>query len=114
MPSAPYRFIATPGAGAGEALFSLAAAMTDEQSIDVALLYAPASRSTLTGQSCDLLGDIYVDTKQYQNAINAYEQTPPARRFASTPIRDRDKYAKAGTHQGCPAKLKIIARIPEL
>jgi tetratricopeptide (TPR) repeat protein len=24
-----------------------------------------------------LLGDIYVDTKQYQNAINAYEQTPP-------------------------------------
>ncbi|MEQ1524646.1 MAG: hypothetical protein ABL936_25590, partial [Aestuariivirga sp.] len=30
---APYPFIATPGAGAGEALFSLAAAMTDEQSI---------------------------------------------------------------------------------
>ena len=36
-----------------------------------------------------LLGDIYVDTKQYQNAINAYEQTPsgsPLRINADTEI----------------------------
>jgi tetratricopeptide (TPR) repeat protein len=77
---APYAFIATPGAGAGEALFSLAAAMTDEQSIDVALLYAQLSLAFNADRPVvlTLLGDIYVDTKQYQNAINAYEQTPPA------------------------------------
>ncbi|MDP1699472.1 MAG: tetratricopeptide repeat protein [Aestuariivirga sp.] len=75
---APYAFIATPGAGAGEALFSLAAAMTDEQSIDVALLYAQLSVAFNADRPVvlTLLGDIYVDTKQYQNAINAYEQTP--------------------------------------
>jgi tetratricopeptide (TPR) repeat protein len=75
----PLPFIATPGAGAGEALFSLAAAMTDEQSIDVALLYAQLSLSFNSDRPVvlTLLGDIYVDTKQYQNAINAYEQTPP-------------------------------------
>ena len=75
----PLPFIATPGAGAGEALFSLAAAMTDEQSIDVALLYAQLSLSFNGDRPVvlTLLGDIYVDTKQYQNAINAYEQTPP-------------------------------------
>ncbi len=77
--AAPYPFIATPGAGAGEALFSLAAAMTDEQSIDVALLYAQLSLAFNADRPVvlTLLGDIYVDTKQYQNAINAYEQTPP-------------------------------------
>ncbi|MGB8313255.1 MAG: tetratricopeptide repeat protein [Aestuariivirga sp.] len=77
--TAPPAFIATPGAGAAEAMFSLAAAMTDEQSIDVALLYAQLSLS-LNGDRpvvLTLLGDIYVDTKQYQNAITAYEQTPP-------------------------------------
>ncbi len=75
----PLPFIATPGAGAGEALFSLAAAMTDEQSIDVALLYAQLSLSFNGDRPVvlTLIGDIYVDTKQYQNAINAYEQTPP-------------------------------------
>ena len=75
----PLPFITTPGAGAGEALFSLAAAMTDEQSIDVALLYAQLSLSFNGDRPVvlTLLGDIYVDTKQYQNAINAYEQTPP-------------------------------------
>ena len=75
----PLPFIATPGAGAGEALFSLAAAMTDEQSIDVALLYAQLSLSFNGDRPVvlTLLGDIYVDTRQYQNAINAYEQTPP-------------------------------------
>ena len=74
----PLPFMATPGAGAGEALFSLAAAMTDEQSIDVALLYAQLSLSFNGDRPVvlTLLGDIYVDTKQYQNAINTYEQMP--------------------------------------
>ena len=88
---APLAFVATPGAGAGEALFSLAAAMTDEQSIDVALLYAQLSLSFNGDRPVvlTLLGDIYVDTKQYQNAINSYDQTPlnsPLRINADTEI----------------------------
>ena len=53
--------------------------MTDEQSIDVALLYAQLSLSFNGDRPVvlTLLGDIYVDTRQYQNAISAYEQTPP-------------------------------------
>ena len=87
----PLAFIATPGAGAGEALFSLASAMTDEQSIDVALLYAQLALSFNGDRPVilTLLGDIYVDTKQYQNAISAYEQTPlasPLRINADTEI----------------------------
>ena len=113
---APLPFIATPGAGASEALFSLAAAMTDEQSIDVALLYAQLSLSFNADRPVvlTLLGDIYVDTKQYQNAINSYEQTPlgsPLRINADTEIAvnlqrlERTKEAQE--------KLKdIIARDP--
>lgn len=87
----PLAFIATPGAGAGEALFSLASAMTDDQSIDVALLYAQLALSFNGDRPVllTLLGDIYVDTKQYQNAINTYEQTPlasPLRINADTEI----------------------------
>ena len=41
----PQPFIASPGAGAAEAMFSLATSMTDEQSIDVGLLYAQLALS---------------------------------------------------------------------
>lgn len=80
----PEAFIATPNAGASEAFFSLASAMTDDQSIDVALLYTQLALS-LDGDRpvvMTLLGDIYVDTKQYQKAIDTYDQTP-----ATSPLR---------------------------
>lgn len=75
----PVPFIATPAAGASEALFSLATSMTDEQSIDVGLLYTqlalsfdPASAVTLT-----LLGDVYGDMQLEQKAIDAYGRIAP-------------------------------------
>jgi tetratricopeptide (TPR) repeat protein len=80
----PESFMTSPSAGASEALFSLASAMTDDQSIDVALLYTQLA-FTLKGDQPildTLLGDIYVGTKQYQYAIDAYDRTP-----ASSPLR---------------------------
>jgi tetratricopeptide (TPR) repeat protein len=87
----PEPFIATPGAGAGEALFSLASAMNDEQSIDVAQLYAQLALSFTTDEPVkkSLLGDIYTDMKSYQEAVKTYEQIPqssPLRTYADTQI----------------------------
>ncbi|MGQ0484418.1 MAG: tetratricopeptide repeat protein [Hyphomicrobiales bacterium] len=73
-------FIATPSAGVGEALFSLASAMTDDQSIDVALLYAQLALSFNADRpvALTLLGDIYEDTQRPLKAIDVYEQMPDA------------------------------------
>ena len=87
----PDAFIGTPGAGAGEALFSLAAAMNDEQSIEVAQVYAQLALSFNADQPVtqSLLGDIYSDMKSYQAAVNAFELVPqssPLRTYADTQI----------------------------
>jgi tetratricopeptide (TPR) repeat protein len=87
----PDRFVATPGAGAGEALFSLAAAMNSEQSIDVAQLYAQLALSFNADRPVtqSLLGDILTDMKSYQAANEAFEQIPqssPLRVYADTEI----------------------------
>ncbi len=87
----PDAFIVTPGAGAGEALFSLAAAMNDEQSIEVAQVYAQLALSFNADQPVtqSLLGDIYSDMKSYQAAVNAFELVPrssPLRIYADTQI----------------------------
>lgn len=74
----PEPFIATPTAGVAEALFSLATAMTDDQSIDVALLYAQLALSFGADRPVilTLIGDIYEDTRRPSKAIDAYEQIP--------------------------------------
>jgi tetratricopeptide (TPR) repeat protein len=81
----PERFVSNAKAGAAEALFSLATAMTDEQSIDVAILYTqlalsiePKSPVYLT-----LLGDIYEDMQRYEEAIGAYDAIAPASELKS-------------------------------
>ena len=80
----PPGFIATPGAGAAEALFSLASAMTDDQSIDVGLLYTQLALVFNSDQpvTTTLLGDIYEGMKLPEKAIAAYEQVPQ-----SSPLR---------------------------
>jgi tetratricopeptide (TPR) repeat protein len=75
----PEAFVPTADAGAGEALFSLAAAMNDDQSVDVAQVYAQLSL-TLTADrpvTLTLLGDILAATQNYQAAIDTYEQVAP-------------------------------------
>jgi tetratricopeptide (TPR) repeat protein len=87
----PEPFIATPSSGAGEALFSLAAAMNSEQSIDVALSYAQMALSFNQDQPVtqSLLGDILTDMKSYEAANTVFEKIPltsPLRNYADTEI----------------------------
>jgi tetratricopeptide (TPR) repeat protein len=87
----PEAFITTPTAGAGEALFSLAAAMNSEQSIDVAQSYAQMALSFNPDQPVtqSLLGDILTDMKSYEAAIATFEKIPqssPLRVYADTEI----------------------------
>ncbi len=74
----PPPFIANADAGVGEALFSLAAAMNDDQSIDVAQIYAQLALAT-TGDkpvTMTLLGDILATTRNYQAAIDTFDAIP--------------------------------------
>jgi tetratricopeptide (TPR) repeat protein len=76
----PQPFITSARAGAAESLFSLASAMTDEQSVQVAQLYAQLSIS-LDGDKPvvqTLVGDLYAQQKKYQEAIDAYDLIPDA------------------------------------
>ena len=87
----PQSFIATPGAGAAEALFSLAAALNGDQSADTALMYAQLALSFNGDRPVvqSLLGDIFTDMKANQDAIDAFEKIPttsPLRSYADTEI----------------------------
>jgi tetratricopeptide (TPR) repeat protein len=72
----PAAFVPSAEAGAGEALFSLAAAMNDDQSVDVAQVYAQLSLSLTADRpvTLTLLGDILAATQNYQAAIETYDQ----------------------------------------
>jgi len=74
----PTPFIASPTEGAAEALFSLSTSMTDDQSIDAALLYIQLGISL--GADDDimytLLGDTYESMKRYDKALAAYAKVP--------------------------------------
>ncbi|MBI2717721.1 MAG: tetratricopeptide repeat protein [Rhizobiales bacterium] len=75
----PAAFIGSAPAGAAEALFTLASAMTDDQSIDTGLLYAQLAISfTATDRAValTLLGDLYENVKRPDKAIEAYSQIP--------------------------------------
>ncbi len=72
----PPPFIQTVQAGAGEALFSLAAAMNDDESADVALLYGRLALTSHTDKPVMqmLLGDIYSDMQQFEQSTAMYDQ----------------------------------------
>jgi tetratricopeptide (TPR) repeat protein len=75
---APRPFIASAEAGAAEALFSMASAMTDDQGVQVAQLYARLSLA-LDGDKpvvLTLIGDLYAQQKKFEDAIQAYEAVP--------------------------------------
>ena len=80
----PKPFIASASEGAAEALFSLATSMTDDQSIDVALLYTQLGISMGTEEDVmfTLLGDTYETMKRYDKALAAYQKVP-----ATSPLR---------------------------
>ncbi len=80
----PGQFISSPEAGVAEALYSIAGALTDERSIDIALIYARLALFMNPGfpEGQTLLGEIYNQMKLYRQAINAYEAVP-----AGNPLR---------------------------
>ena len=87
----PPPFIATPGGGVSEVLFSLAAALNGDQSAEAALSYAQLSLSFNPSQMVtqSLVGDIYTDMRAGQLAIDAFQnvpQTSPLRAYADTQI----------------------------
>jgi tetratricopeptide (TPR) repeat protein len=109
--SRPQPLVATPAAGAAEALFSLATAMTDEQSIDVGLLYSQLTLS-LSGDrpvGLTLLGDIYEDIRQPERAIAAYTRVP-----ASSPLRANAEIEIAINLQRMGRKDEALARLNAL
>ena len=69
-------FITTAAGGAAEALYSIAGALTDERSIDIALVYARLALSShpefSEGQT--LLGEVYTQMKLHEQAIEAYSK----------------------------------------
>jgi tetratricopeptide (TPR) repeat protein len=76
----PRPFIETPQAGAGEAMFSLAAAMNDDQSIDLALLYAQLALAFSADKPVMLtmLGDILTTSQNLDSANAAYDRIDAA------------------------------------
>lgn len=111
------RPVPTAVAGAAEGLFSIASALTDEASIDGALMYVQLALymdpSLTIAQT--LLGNIYKDTDRRAEAIEAYDKVPadsPLRRNADLQIAisleklDRTEEARAKLTQ-------IIARHPD-
>jgi tetratricopeptide (TPR) repeat protein len=71
-------FISTPMEGIGEGLFSIASALSDDQGLDVAMIYAQLALSVEANRdvALTLLGDLYEDMGNYPRAIAAYEGIP--------------------------------------
>jgi tetratricopeptide (TPR) repeat protein len=76
----PAPFLSSAENGAGEAMFTIASAMNDEQSLDQAQQYAQLALSLNLQEPVtrNLLGDILSDMKSYDRAIAVYEQVPQA------------------------------------
>jgi tetratricopeptide (TPR) repeat protein len=107
----PQPFIGSVGAGASEVMFSLATSMTDEQTIDIALLYTQLGLSFNADLpvTYTLLGDTYEDMKRYDKAIEAYEKVP-----ASSPLRSNAEMEIAVSLQRLERKDEALAKLKDL
>lgn len=72
-------FIASAAGGASEALYSIAGALTDERSIDIALVYARLALSSSPdfSEGQTLLGEVYTQMNLHEQAIEAYGKIEP-------------------------------------
>jgi len=107
----PEPFIASPIDGAGEALFSLASAMTDDQSIDVGLMYAQLALQFSDDKPVinTLLGDIFEETNREERAIASYEEVPDG-----SPLRDNSDIEIASNLHKLERSPEAIARLQGL
>ncbi len=104
----PKPFITSANEGAAEALFSLATSMTDDQSIDVALLYTQLGISMGTEEDVmyTLLGDTYETMKRYDKALAAYQKVP-----AASPLRVNADMEEAVCLQHLDRKDDALAKL---
>ncbi len=74
----PAPLIANANAGIAEVLFGIASALSDEQSIDISLIYSHLALWIRPDYPVAqmLLGEIYEDIKRYDNAITAFKSLP--------------------------------------
>lgn len=107
----PKPFIASPTVGAAEALFSLATSMTDDQSIDVALLYTQLGIAMGTDEDVmyTLLGDTYESMKLYDKALAAYGKVP-----ADSPLRVNADMEEAVCLQHLDRKDDALAKLKSI
>lgn len=107
----PQPFISSPASGAAEALFSLATSMTDDQTIDVALLYTRLALSVGTDKPVlyTLLGDTYEDMKRYDKALEAYGQVP-----ADSPLRTNAEMEMSVSLQRLDRKDEALEKLKQL
>jgi len=107
----PQPFISSPSEGAAEAMFSLATSMTDEQSIDVALLYTQLGISLGADQDImyTLLGDTYEDMKRFDKALAAYQKVP-----AGSPLRTNADMEEAVCLQRLDRKDEALAKLKDV
>lgn len=106
------KFISSGLHGAAEALFSLSSALADQSGVDLALLYAQMALDVRPqfAVAQTLLGDIYEDTKRYQNAIEAYKKVPDASPLRpNAEIRIAINYDRVGNFD--EAKKRLTAQI---
>ncbi len=77
-PSKPAAFVATPAAGAGEVLFSVASALNGDQSADAALVYSQLALAFSADRPVVLttLGAVQSGLKLYDQANATFEQVP--------------------------------------
>jgi tetratricopeptide (TPR) repeat protein len=64
--------------GIGEGMFSIASALSDDQGLEVAVMYTQLALSVGNNRdiALTLLGDLYEDMQNYQRAIAAYQSIP--------------------------------------
>ncbi len=69
------KFITSASDGMAEAMFSIASALSDEQNIDVSLIYVQLAMSMRPEFDVArvLLGEIYEDTKRYAKAVETFK-----------------------------------------
>ncbi len=104
----PEPFAPSAQAGAGEALFSIAAAMNDEESADVALLYAQLALIMNPDKPVmqSILGDIYSGMQRYELSNEVYEQIG-----ATSPIRPGADIQIALNLQRMDKSVEAVARL---
>jgi tetratricopeptide (TPR) repeat protein len=71
-------FVSTVMQGIGEGMFSIASALSDDQGLEVAVMYTQLALSVGNNRdiALTLLGDLYEDMQNYQRAIAAYQSIP--------------------------------------